>query len=82
MKNLDFSNNQMNGLLNMASDKLGKSPDDIKQAVESGNLDSITANLDPKTAQKINSIIGNPEALEKLMKNEQLQKLLGSLGKK
>jgi len=81
MNNLNLSDDKVNALLNMASQKLGKSPDDLKSQLQSGNLDSLMGGIDPKAASQIQNLLSNPAALEALMKNEQLRKLLGGLGR-
>ena len=81
MNNLNLSDDKVNALLNMAGQKLGKNPSDLKDQLQSGNIDSLMSGLDPKAASQIQNLLSNPAALEALMKNEQLRKLLGGLGR-
>lgn len=82
MNNPNLPDDKMNALLGLAAGKLGKSPEEIKAQMESGNVDSLTAGLDPKTQARINGLLQDPKQLEALLQNPALQKLLGGLGKK
>ena len=82
MANFNLPDDKVNSLLNMAGQKLGKDPGELRDQLQSGNMDALMNNLDPKSAAQIKSLLSNPKALELLMKNEQLRKLLGGLGNK
>jgi len=78
--NFNVSDDKKNALLQMASQKLGKSPDELQSMLESGQIGELTQNLDPKTAGQVNALLNNPKALETLLKNDKLRAMLGSLG--
>jgi len=81
MTNFNMSDDKMNSLLNMAGQKLGKSPNELREQLQSGNMDALLKNLDPKSASKVQSVLSNPKALEALMQNEQIRNLLGGMGR-
>ena len=81
MTNFNLPDDKVDSLLNMAGEKLGKSPDELREQLQSGNMDALLKNLDPKAASRLQSLLSNPRALEMLMQNEQLRNLLGGMGK-
>lgn len=70
---------QMNEILQSLSKKLNTSPEQLKNAVQSGNLQSLTKGMDSSQAQKLNEVLSNPEAAQKLMSTPQAQALLKKL---
>lgn len=81
MNNFNLSEDKQNALLQMAAQKLGKSPAELKAQLESGNLDSLAKGMDAKSVQQINSLLNNPKALEALLANEKIRGILSGLGK-
>ena len=82
MENMNFSDENKNALLNMAANKLGKSPESIKQALDTGDIDSLKKSLSPQTAAQLSSVLSDPKKLEQIMQNKQLIQMLGMFGKK
>jgi hypothetical protein len=72
-----LSDAKVNALLAMAGKKLGKSPEDLKSQLQSGSLDALLAGMSGEQKAKIAGMLGNPAALEALMQNEQVRKILG-----
>ena len=81
MTNFNLPDDKVNNLLNMAGQKLGKNPGELREQLQSGNMDALLKNLDPKSASKLQGLLSNPKALEALMKNEQILKMLSGFGK-
>lgn len=84
MDNLNLSPDKMDTLLKIASQKLGKNPDDIKNQLEQGNLNNLIGGLDPNLQSKITSLANNPKALESILQNPGVTNMLSGLmgGKK
>lgn len=83
MNNLNVSGEQMNTLLNIASKKLGKTPEQLQAELDQGKMDELVKNLDPKVAGQVNGLLKNPKALEAMMGNEKVKNMLENLmGKK
>ncbi len=70
---------EIQSLLNSLSKKLGKSPDTLKQNVQSGNIDSLMDNLDKKQAEKIRSILNDEEKTKQLLNNPEVKALMKKL---
>lgn len=75
--------NQMQGLLNLASKRMGTSPEELQQKMQSGNLDSILSGFSPEQRNKVTDIMNNPQAMQTFMNNPKVQQLLkGLMGNK
>lgn len=83
MNNFNLSEDKLNTLLSIAGKKLGKDPDQLKQQLESGQLDNVLGSMDQKNAGKINTLLQNPKAIETMLQNEGVRNMLnGLLGNK
>ncbi|OJU13239.1 MAG: hypothetical protein BGN88_02440 [Clostridiales bacterium 43-6] len=67
---------KLNELVGMASDKLGTSRDNIEKAMNSGSLDKILGNLKPGDAARLQNVLKDKAATEKLLSTPQAQQLL------
>ncbi len=74
-----MDNASLNQLLQTVSQKLGTSPDALRQALESGKLDAATKSMRPQDAQKLQSILGNQAQMQKLMQTPQAKALYEKL---
>ncbi len=75
-----MNNNQLENLLKIAAERLGTSPDALKKAAESGQLDKVIGNS--QDASEFQRVLSDPEAAKKLLSSPQAQKLLELFGKK
>lgn len=84
MNNLNLSPDKMESLLKIASQKLGKEPDELKNQLEQGNLNNVIGGLNPKLQNQISSIANNPKAIEAMLQNPNVANMLSGLmgGKK
>ncbi len=73
------NNEQINNLINNLSQRLNSDPEKVKSAVENGNLNGVLQNLDSKQADKIQKILSDPKASEKLLSTPQAQALIKKL---
>ncbi len=74
----------INNLLNSVSQKLGKSSEEVKRAAENKDISSLLSKMDSKDAQKIQKVLSDKSATEKILSSPQAQalikKLLGDKG--
>lgn len=82
---LNQNNNQHNNennvekLLKSVSDKLGKSPEELKNASQSGNVENLLSNLNPNDANKIKKLLSDKNAADKILSTPQAQSLIKQL---
>lgn len=73
------NNDQLQNLLNTVSGKLGMKPEDLRKTLESGKIDNAVKNMNTSEQQKIQSIIGDKNKMEKLMQSPQAKALYEKL---
>lgn len=73
------NNEQLEQLLNTLSQKLGKSPEELKQSAKNKNFANAFDNLDPKDAEKIKKILADKDATAKVLSTPKAQQLLNKL---
>lgn len=70
------NNNQVENLLNSVSKQLGASPEELKSAAQTNDFSSVLENLNPKDAQKLQKVLSDKNAADKLLATPQAQQLL------
>ncbi len=78
MPNKD-SNENLQDLINTASHGLGTAPEDLKKASQQGNVQNLLNQLDGEQAKKVQQILNDKEASQKLLNTPQAQALLKKL---
>lgn len=75
---------KLDALLGIAGKQLGKDPQQLRQELESGNLNNVLNGMNEKTANQVNQVLNNPEALNAMLANDKIKKLIDGLmgGKK
>ena len=73
------NNPNFENLFKSVSDKLGKSPEELKKASETGNIENLLGNLRPNDAQKIQKILSDKNAANKILSTPQAQSLIKKL---
>lgn len=76
-----YNNDKMSKYMNVASEKLGVSPDKLKNMAQNGNFDDIFKNLKPEDSKKLQQILSNKEATKEILSSPQAQNLFKSLFK-
>lgn len=71
-----LSPQKVDQLLKMASQKLGTDPQTLRSQLQSGNLQQVLGSLQPGQAQQISQLLQNPQAMQQLLQNPQLQALI------
>lgn len=59
---------QLAQLLQLASKKLGMTPEELKQKAMSGDVDSLLSKMDKSSAEKVKSIMKDKNITEELAK--------------
>ncbi len=72
-------NNNVDNFLNSVSKHLGKNPEELKSAAQNGNLNNLLGNLNPNDSQKIQKVLSDKDAANKLLSSPQAQKLIKKL---
>ncbi|MBQ8825026.1 MAG: hypothetical protein IJZ64_07350 [Ruminococcus sp.] len=79
MEKPNMNSAQLNNLLNTVSKKLGVSPAQLKQDLESGKLESAMKGMKKDDAAKMQQVINNPKMMEKLINAPQAKALYEKL---
>lgn len=69
---------QLDALLKLTAQRLGTTPEQLKQAAQNGNLSGVVGQTDNSALQKV---LSDPEAAKKLLSSPQAQKLFQMLQK-
>lgn len=77
-KNLSDAKN-LNGLLQVVSQKLGMSPEQLRSELEQGKFDNAMKNMNAAEAARFNQALQNPQMVEKLMSTPQAKALYEKL---
>ena len=77
------TNDGLQALLNFAAQKLGTSPQELQQQAQSGNFNKLLGNMDPNDAARLQQVLNDQNAAQKLLSTPEAQQLLQKLnGKK
>ena len=82
MSGLNLNEMKKNALLQMVSKKLGADPVQLKEKLESGEVEDIVNNLTPGQKEQLNALLQNPQAISALLGSDQMQKIIKGLGEK
>lgn len=66
---MNLSPKQIDGLLKMAGSRLGRDPQQLRQQLESGNLQQITQGMNPQQQQQVAEILKDPQAIARFVEN-------------
>ena len=67
---------QLELLLRQASKQLGVTPQQLKNAAQSGQLDSIISGMNAGDADKFRKVLSDPNAANRMLSSPEAQKLL------
>ena len=67
---------ELQKLLNTAAQRLGTNPDQLKKSAQNGDLSKMLGNLNANDAKKLQQVLNDPEAANKLLSTPQAQALL------
>lgn len=72
--------NPLDAMLKMTAQRMGTTPEALKQAAESGDLSRMLGNMNQQESAAMEKVLSDPEAAKKLLSTPQAQKLLKLLG--
>lgn len=70
------NNDELQNLLKIAAERLGTQPDKLKQQAENGNLQNMINNLNANDAAKLQQVLSDKDAANRLLSTPQAQILL------
>lgn len=73
------NNNELEALLNLAAQRLGTNPDALKDEAKSGDLAKLLGNMSANDATKLQQVLSDKDAANKLLSTPQAQILLQKL---
>ena len=76
-----MNDNDYNKLLQAASAKLGSTPEQLRKALERGDMASLTASLSKADKDKLRMILSNKALMEKLRSVGSPDEIMRMLGK-
>ncbi len=79
MKKQAMNPEQLQGLLKTVSGKLGVSPSELQNALQSGSIDKAVRNMSVSDKARLSSMLKDKNAMEKLMKSPEAQSLYQKL---
>lgn len=74
-----MDNTTLNNLLKIASQRLGTTPEALKEAAENGTMGNIVSGK--QESEMISKVLSDPEAAKKLLSSPQARQLLKMLEK-
>ncbi len=77
-----MNENNFEKLVNAASKKLGTSPDNLKKALEKGDVKALSASLSKSDKEKLRAVLANEELMKKLKGASNPEDVMRILGKK
>lgn len=80
-KHQQESDDRLENLVNTTSKHLNTSPEELKNAAQSGNMQKLFSQMSPTQAQQLQKILSDEDAAKKLLSTPQAQALLRRLSK-
>lgn len=77
-----MNNDSFEKLVNAASQKLGTTPEKLRQSLEKGDVKAISARLSKSDKEKLRAVLENEELMKRLKKAGSPEEILGILGRK
>lgn len=75
------NNPQLQAMLQVVGQKLGMSPDVLRQELEAGKFDRAIAGMNQQDAAKFQQVLANPQKLNQMMNSKQAKALYEKLTK-
>lgn len=75
----DLNQNQLEALLKITSQRLGTTPEALKQAAQNGSLSSVLNGAGQAESAAVQKVLSDPEAAKKLLSTPQAKKLFEML---
>lgn len=78
-KDNQTDNNKLEALLKLTAQRMGSTPEALKQAAQNGDLSQVMGNMTGSENQAMQKVLSDPEAAKKLLSTPQAQALLKML---
>lgn len=75
----NFTDQQLNQLLQMASKKMGTTPEELKKKLMTNNVQETLKGMNQNDAQKVQQVLNNPALAKQLLNSPQAQAVLKNL---
>lgn len=75
----NFSERQLNQLLQMASKKMGTTPEELKRKLSTNNVQDTLKGMSPNDAAKVQQVLSNPALAKQLLNSPQAQAILKNM---
>ncbi len=72
----NFNQGQLEALLKLTSQRLGTTPEALKQAAQNGDLSKMLDGAGKNESAAMQKVLSDPEAAKKLLSTPQAQKLI------
>lgn len=69
-------NSRLEALLKLTAQRMGSTPEALKQAAQNGDLNRVMGNMTGEQNQAMQKVLSDPEAAKKLLSTPQAQALL------
>lgn len=79
MNGNNMDNSKLESLLKITADRLGSTPEALKQAAQNGTLSDMLGNVSASDSAAMQKVLSDPDAAKKLLATPQAQKLLQML---
>lgn len=80
MSSPNFNNNQLEALLKITAQRMGTTPEALKSAAESGELNKVLGGMSGNESAAMQKVLSDPQAAQKLLSSPQAQKLMQMFG--
>lgn len=77
---MNLNNDQLEALLKVTAQRMGTTPEALKNAAQTGDLSRMLGQMDQGQSAALQKVLSDPEAARKLLSTPQAQKLLQLFG--
>lgn len=75
----NMDNGRLEALLNLTAQRLGSTPQALREAAQNGDLSKMLGNVSQTEGEAMQKVLSDPEAAKKLLSTPQAQMLLKML---
>lgn len=79
MAGFDLNDEKIDRLLELAGKKIGMDKESLKGKIRSGEMEQMVREKSGMDAERVSQLLHSPGALEKLMQNPEIAKILGTI---
>lgn len=71
-----MDNNRLEALLKLTAQRMGSTPEALKEAAQNGDLNQVLGNIGQAEGEAVQKVLSDPDAAKKLLSSPQAQALL------